>query len=255
MPDSDTDSEVLALRAQMVGHEVRQPLAAMLLHAEAAARGLAKSPPDIASAKRAIERVIGDGHRAAKIAESVQSLLQNENQDLAEIDINDAIRTVTNDLTSSIDHHNIVLGTSLNTSLPKITADRVQLDRLINNLMRNAIEAMLPVYDRTRTLTIETGFQDRDRILVVIIDSGVGIDAGSLELIFIPRFTTKRSGSGLGLAICKRIVTNHGGSLWAAPNHPNGSILQFTLPISNLGGSSHQSAHDGLSHANLGNAY
>jgi signal transduction histidine kinase len=113
--------------------------------------------------------------------------------------------------------------------LPKITADRVQLQQVLMNLMLNAIEAMK---DSAGELTIKTELGQNGRLLISVTDTGVGLPHEKTEQIFSAFFTTKPQGSGMGLSISRSIVESHGGRLWAANNSPRGARFCFTLPTS-----------------------
>jgi signal transduction histidine kinase len=114
--------------------------------------------------------------------------------------------------------------------LPAVEADRVQLQQVVFNLVRNAIEAMTGVEGRSRILTARTRSAD-DQMFVAIADTGAGIDAAKKERLFDALYTTKRNGLGLGLSICRKIVGVHGGRLWVEENSTHGAVFAFVLPI------------------------
>jgi signal transduction histidine kinase len=116
-------------------------------------------------------------------------------------------------------------------SLPSVVGDRIQLQQVVLNLVMNAIEAMAPVTDRARMLVIRSERHDDDGVRVAVHDTGIGIRASDLDLVFNAFFTTKPSGMGMGLSISRSMIEAHGGRLWAAPNEPHGAIFQFSLPI------------------------
>jgi signal transduction histidine kinase len=130
--------------------------------------------------------------------------------------------------------HDIVLETRLDSTLPQVTGDRVQLQQVLLNLIVNAIEAMSAVNDRPRELTIVSA-QDKDGVVVEVCDSGIGLDPDRAERIFEAFYTTKAEGIGIGLSISRSIVEAHGGRLWAAPNEPHGAVFAFSLPVSKAG--------------------
>ena len=119
----------------------------------------------------------------------------------------------------------------LHEDLPPITADRIQLQQVLINLVMNGIDAMQEVKDRKPTLTVRTGLSDTE-VQATVSDCGVGLDSEKAELIFKPFETTKANGMGMGLAISRSIVESHGGKLWAEPNSDYGARFNFTLPIS-----------------------
>ena len=119
------------------------------------------------------------------------------------------------------------MGTELAPELPKITADRVQLQQVFMNLMLNAIEAMK---DSGGELTLESKLQD-GQLQFSVSDTGVGLPMENIDQIFSAFFTTKPQGSGMGLAISRSIVESHGGRLWASAASGGGATFHFTLPI------------------------
>jgi C4-dicarboxylate-specific signal transduction histidine kinase len=121
--------------------------------------------------------------------------------------------------------------TELADGLPAVSADRVQLQQLLLNLMMNALDAMSAVTDRPRVLRIRTSIYESAAILVALRDSGVGLNPERMERLFEPFYTTKAEGMGMGLSISRSIVERHGGRLWAMPKDGFGATFQFTLPI------------------------
>jgi C4-dicarboxylate-specific signal transduction histidine kinase len=130
--------------------------------------------------------------------------------------------------------HEVVLETRLDSTLPKVMGDRVQLQQVILNLVKNAIEAMSGVNDRRRELTIVSAVGP-DSVVVEVRDSGIGLDAHGAEQLFEAFYTTKPEGLGIGLSISRSIVEAHGGRLWAAPNEPHGAVFALSLPVGNDG--------------------
>ena len=116
-------------------------------------------------------------------------------------------------------------------SLPTILADCVQLQQVITNLVMNGVEAMQPITDRTRELTIRSQQAEKHQVLVTVTDTGVGISAENADRLFNAFFTTKSSGLGMGLSICRSIVEAHGGRLWTTANLPHGAAFHFALPV------------------------
>ena len=130
---------------------------------------------------------------------------------------------------SAIDKNRIAVKTNLMDGLGPVHGDRVQVQQVVLNLVLNAVEAMGSVEPEARELLISTA-QDSTGVLVAVRDSGPGIDAGNLERVFEPFYTTKTSGIGMGLSICRSIIDGHGGRLWVSANEPRGTVFQFTLP-------------------------
>ena len=125
--------------------------------------------------------------------------------------------------------------TKLDSKLPRIAGDRVQLQQVILNLIVNAMEAMSGIDDRARELTIVSGRDDTNAVVVEVRDSGTGLDAQSAERLFEAFYTTKAEGIGIGLSISRSIVEAHGGRLWASANEPHGAVFRFSLPVAQEG--------------------
>jgi signal transduction histidine kinase len=119
--------------------------------------------------------------------------------------------------------------------LAHIVADRVALQQVLLNLIGNAVDAMKPIKDRSRELSISTAIHGPDAVSVAVADTGVGVEAHQLSRLFEPFHTSKPEGLGMGLSISRSIVESHGGRLWAEPNHGDGMTFRFTLPIENAG--------------------
>jgi signal transduction histidine kinase len=130
-------------------------------------------------------------------------------------------------LGDAADRHSISFRTELDLGLPRTTADRVQLQQVLMNLMLNGIEAMR---ETGGELTIASKRVEDGQLLIAVSDSGIGLPDDKAERIFDAFFTTKPQGTGMGLSISRRIIESHGGRLWARPNAARGAILQFTLP-------------------------
>jgi len=149
------------------------------------------------------------------------------------LEINQTIREVIALAQSEVQRNHIALQTQLSDDMPLVLTDRIQLQQVMLNLMMNAIEAMTQVTS-PRELLISSGADGPKGVVVVVRDSGVGLDSKSLDRLFEPFYTTKPQGMGMGLAICRSIIEAHGGRLWAAANTPHGAVFQFTLPIGSV---------------------
>jgi signal transduction histidine kinase len=131
---------------------------------------------------------------------------------------------------SDLESHRVSLQVELSGRLPLVTADRVQLQQVLLNLIVNAVEAMASLSDGARVLTVKSETSQPDGVLVSVEDSGIGIGADDRERVFEAFFTTKSSGTGMGLAICRSIIESHRGRIWASPGVANGSVFAFRLP-------------------------
>jgi PAS domain S-box-containing protein len=214
-----------------VAHEVNQPIAAAVTNASACLRWLAAQPPDMEKARQALERIIRDGRRAGEVIGRIRALVKQVPPRTTPFDLNDAILEVIALTQSELQRSPVELRTRLSSDLPIVTADRVQLQQVILNLVINAIDALSGVDNRPRELVVGSGRGDSKDVLVEVRDSGPGIDPANLNRLFDSFYTTKPDGMGMGLSISRSIVEAHGGRLWATPNEPHGAVFQFTLPV------------------------
>jgi signal transduction histidine kinase len=213
-----------------IAHEVNQPLAAVVTNANASLRWLGQPSPDLNEAREALRRIVRDGNRASDVIARIRSLLKKGETNRMWLDVNRVIQEMVELTHGEVLQRNVSLKTELSTDLPPITADRVQLQQVLLNLIINAAEAMSANKDRLRLLTIRSEQVQPSAVRVSVKDTGVGIDPQHVERLFDAFYTTKPNGLGMGLSICRSIVEAHGGRLWATPNNGPGATFQFTLP-------------------------
>jgi PAS domain S-box-containing protein len=218
---------ILGELAASVSHELKQPIAATMTNAHTCIRWLKRDLPDVNEALEATMRIVKDGIRATEIIDHLRSLYKKCLPQRELVNVNEIVHEMLALLRAEANRYSIVTNSELAPELPKITADRVQLQQVFMNLMLNAIEAMK---DTGGELTIKTELSREGRLLISVRDSGVGLPAEKMEEIFKAFFTTKPEGSGMGLAISRSIVESHGGRLWATPNDRLGATFQITLP-------------------------
>ena len=213
-----------------IAHEVNQPIAATLTNAHAGLRWLGAQPPDLEEAKQALGRIVRDGSRAGEVIDRIRALVKKVSPRRELLDINEVIREVIALTQTEVQHNRVRLQTRLADDLPLVSADRVQLQQVIMNLIINAIEAMAASSDGRRELTIVSGMDNTSGVSVEVQDTGPGLDPEELDRLFQSFYTTKPDGIGMGLAISRSIAEAHGGQLSAAPNQPHGAVFRFTLP-------------------------
>ena len=216
--------------AGSIVHEINQPLTGIIMSAEACRRWLARNPSETDEARKSVMRVIEEGRRAHGVVTGLKLLSRGAQLNFTDVDINEAIEEVLLLSKRELERAGVTLRTDFGKSLPNIEADRVQLQQVVLNLVRNAIEAMASVEGRSRTLTACTRAAD-DHTFVTIADTGVGIDPANKKRLFDALYSTKGNGLGLGLAICRKIVTVHGGRLWVEENKTHGTTFAFALPL------------------------
>ena len=157
----------------------------------------------------------------------MRSLYKKSPPQRESLDVNEIVQEMVVLLRGEAHRYAVSIRTDLAPNLPKITADRVQLQQVLMNLMLNAIEAM---NETGGVLTVKSQLGQNGQVLISISDTGVGLPAEKGDQIFSAFFTTKPQGSGMGLAISRSIVESHGGHLWATANNGRGATFHFTLP-------------------------
>jgi signal transduction histidine kinase len=235
---TDTRTELaravrLASLGELAGsiiHEINQPLTGIIMSAEACLRWLAHDPVEPGEARKSAARVIEQARRASEVITGLKSLARDAELNFTNVDINEAIEEVLLLSKREFERAGVTLHADFDKSLPSIRADRVQLQQLVFNLVRNAIEAMAEIEGRSRILTACSKIEN-DQIFVTIADTGVGIDPAYKARLFDALYTTKGSGLGLGLSICRKIVVVHGGRLWVEENTTHGTTFAFVLPL------------------------
>jgi C4-dicarboxylate-specific signal transduction histidine kinase len=210
-----------------IAHEINQPLGALVNNAGACLGWL--DAENLEEARNSVALVMDDAQRASEIITRIRALVKKASPQRDWLDINQTIREVIALAQSEVQRNRIALQTQLSGDMPLVFADRIQLQQVMLNLMMNAIEAMTQV-SGPRELLISSAVDDAKDVVVVVRDSGAGLDSKSLERLFEPFYTTKPQGMGMGLAICRSIIEAHGGQLWATANRDRGASFHFSLP-------------------------
>jgi len=219
--------------ATSIAHEVNQPLGSILASVGPCLRWLNAQPPDLASARRALERIATDAERASQVISRIRALVRREPPRHERVNVNQMISEVLALTRDQMNSHDVSLQSELAADLIVVHGGRVQLQQVILNLIVNAVEAMGTIRDRRRQLHILSA-NDDSGVRVEVRDCGPGVDPDGVERIFEPFYTTKPDGIGMGLWICRSIIETHGGRLWVTPNPPRGAVFQFSLPLKKL---------------------
>jgi len=212
-----------------IAHEVNQPLAAIVTNGNACLRWLGGQEPNFAEAQNAVERIIKDSYRASEVISRIRTLVKKAPPRNELVDVNEVIIEVFALAQNQARRNRVNLKQELTDGLPPVLGDRVQLQQVILNLVVNGLEAM--AHSQNGELSISSGTDDSNNLVVAVRDSGAGLDPANLERVFDAFFTTKPDGMGMGLAISRTIIESHGGRLWATSNSPRGAVFQFTLPV------------------------
>ncbi|HVH85299.1 MAG TPA: ATP-binding protein, partial [Terriglobales bacterium] len=218
---------VMGELAASLAHEIKQPMSAAALNAKTCLLWLQREPPDIGEAREAASSIIKEVMRAADIIDRNRSLYRRDTPEREMVDPNELIREMIVVLRDAANRHSVSIRTEVDESLPMVTADRVQLQQVLMNLMLNGIEAMK---DTGGELTISSRKNEDGQVLLSVSDVGIGLPVEKADRIFDAFFTTKTQGTGMGLSISRRIIESHGGKLWATANSGRGASFHFILP-------------------------
>jgi len=213
-----------------IAHEVNQPLSGIITNASTCLRMLDADPPNVDGARKTAKRTIRDGNRAADVVTRLRALFSKKELTLESLDLNQAAREVIALSSSELQRNRVVLQAELADDLPPVKGDRVQLQQVILNLLRNASDAMVAVDDRPRQLMIRTERDPGERVRLTVKDAGEGFDFRTVDKLFEAFYTTKPSGMGIGLSVSRSIIESHHGRIWAEPNDGPGATFAFAIP-------------------------
>jgi PAS domain S-box-containing protein len=214
-----------------IAHEVNQPLSGIITNASTCMRMLDAEPPNVDGARETATRTIRDGRRAADVITRLRALFTNKDGAADLVDLNEATREVIALSRSELERNRVILRTELAEKLPLVRGDRVQLQQVIINLLRNGSDAMSRVDDRPRELLFRTEVEEDGRVRLSVQDAGMGFAPQSLDRLFQTFYTTKEEGMGIGLAVSRSIIENHRGRMWATPNDGPGMTFSFSIPL------------------------
>jgi PAS domain S-box-containing protein len=214
-----------------IAHEVNQPLSGIITNASTCLRMLASDPPNVDGALETARRTLRDGTRAADVITRLRALFSRKDAPIGPVDLNDATQEVIALSLSELQRNRVILRQELAVDLSPVTGDRVQLQQVILNLLRNASDAMSGIDDRPRQLVVRTERDENDWVRLTVQDTGVGIDPHNPDKLFDAFYTTKSAGMGMGLSISRTIIESHQGRLWATPNDGPGATFSFSIPL------------------------
>jgi signal transduction histidine kinase len=218
-----------------IAHEVNQPLSGIMTNASTCLRMLAADPPDLDGARETARRTIRDGNRASDVIARVRALFTTKESATEAVDLNEVTREVMALSLSDLQRNCVALQSELAEDLPTLTGDRIQLQQVILNLLRNGCDAMTDVHDRPRQLVIRTERDDGDRVRLSVQDTGVGVAPENMNGLLDAFYTTKHDGMRIGPSISRSIVERHHGRLWAESNDGPGATFSFSIPSRPVG--------------------
>jgi PAS domain S-box-containing protein len=213
-----------------IAHEVGQPLGAIVTSGEACLRWLGRGESQPEEVRACVQHMIGEGRRASEIVRRIRTLTRKAAPRKTPLQLNDVINDVVALVQREVLNHRVSLRLELDSGLPPLLGDRVQLQQVLINLVINGIQAMADIGGDSRELRVESHRDSDGHVVVAVQDSGPGIDPESANQLFDAFFTTKAEGMGMGLSICRSIIEAHGGQVWASNNAGHGANFQFSLP-------------------------
>jgi two-component system sensor kinase FixL len=213
-----------------IAHEIKQPLAAILMNAQTSLRYLRKAEPNLEKAEQLTSRIVESAQRASDIIGRIQDMAGKRAPTNALFEFNDVVQQCLVFLSHEAEDKNVVIKARLEPNLPSIRGDRVQVQQIIVNLIVNSIQAMKTTPQTRREIYLETSLNENGHVAFSIRDTGTGIPIDHMEHIFDGFFTTKEGGLGIGLAICQSIVKAHGGTIAAANHLDGGAVFRFSIP-------------------------
>src|SRR5580692_5530387 len=220
----------LAVLTASIAHELNQPLSGIVTNASTCLLMLAMEPPNVDVARETARRTIRDGNRASDVVTRLRALFSKKDTVAERVDLNEATREVIALSLSELQRNRVILRCELADDLPPVTGDRVQLQQVILNLIRNGSDAMSGVDHHPRQLLIRTERDEGDGVSLTVQDAGTGFDPQAVDRLFEAFYTTKDGGMGIGLSVSRSIIESHHGRLWATLNNGPGAAFSFSIP-------------------------
>jgi C4-dicarboxylate-specific signal transduction histidine kinase len=225
------ESRLTAMEAlsASIAHEINQPLASMITNANAGLRWLDNDVPRVSEARSALGRVVRDGHRARDVVDGIRNLFKKNTRERVPLDMNRLIERVLRRIEEETHLGRVSIAVDLEAGALPVTANPMQMEQVVSNLVANAIDALSSVTDRARIVRV-TSRSLEGEVLIMVEDTGPGIASDIRHRIFDPFFSTKPEGMGMGLMFSRSIIEDHGGRLWVSDNIPYGAVFHLTLP-------------------------
>ena len=225
----------LGVLTASIAHELNQPLSGIITNASTCLRMLVADTPNIDGACETARRTIRDANRASDVITRLRALFSNRDAAPAPVNLNEAVQEVISLSLRELQRGQVIVRTEFSDNLPPIVGDRVQLQQVIMNLVRNASDAMSTVNDRPRELTVRSERDEGDCVRLTVKDTGVGFGQEAADRLFQAFYTTKNDGMGIGLSLSRSIIEAHRGRLWATMNDGPGATFSFSIPRNSQG--------------------
>lgn len=216
--------------ASAIGHELNQPLTAIMSYTQACQRMLMSSDGIPTELRHAMSMIVAQTQRAGDIIRHVKDFTRKGESLRKEQDINRIVLTAIDLQAVEARRHRVTIRSDLDTKLPAVMVDRIQIEQVVLNLVRNSVQAIVDAATDQREVRVSTSLNSENAVEVVVDDTGPGIPAAIAKRLFEPFVTSKMNGMGVGLTICRSIINAHGGKLWAASKPGGGAVFRFTLP-------------------------
>jgi len=220
----------MAAMSAAIDHEIRQPIGAIMANASAGQRWLGRVPPALGEVREALDSIVVSAQRSREVIGSFRAMFGEQHQPEMWIDANELVREAVALMRNELEGAHVAVELDLAAVLPRVAANRGQVQQVILNLLNNAADAMRDIAGREALLRITSSFSDAIGVELTVSDTGTGIDPKDVERIFDTFYTTKPKGMGMGLAICRSIVEAHGGTLSVSPQRPYGTVFRFNVP-------------------------
>jgi len=213
-----------------IAHEINQPLSGIITNAGTCLRMLDVDPPNVDGARETARRAIRDGNRVSDVISRLRALFSHKPFTPESVDLNDATREVIALSLNDLQKNRVIVQAELTNDAALVAGDRIQLQQVILNLLRNASDAMTNVGERPRHLLIKTTCEDNGCVRLTVRDTGVGLGGQNIDKLFDSFYTTKSGGMGIGLSVSRAIIERHRGRLWAEHNDGPGATFAFSIP-------------------------
>jgi signal transduction histidine kinase len=224
-------ANTLGEMASGLAHELNQPLCAIVNYSNGCLRLTRKKDYSMETVRDSIERIAIQAQRAADIIKRIRGLVAKRDPQRTRLDLEGILAEAVQMLRDEALKHNVAIISRLEMGLPRINGDSVEIEQVVLNLMKNAIEAMSDGQTAHRNLTISSRLSNPEEVEMSVADTGRGISPELSEKIFDSFFTTKTQGLGIGLSLSTRIIEAHGGRLWVESDGRSGATFRFTLPV------------------------
>ena len=217
--------------ASSLAHELNQPLSAIANYCAGCVKRMQSGNYQFDDLLAAMQKASDQAERAGKIIRRMRDMVKKSDPNRQPVHLAELVDEARAFADIEAQRTSTQLLVDIPENLPKIVVDRIMIEQVLLNLVKNGIEAMHGIPIERRHLTLQARQIDERLVEVTVTDQGHGIDDADIEKIFAPFYTTKSEGMGIGLAICRSIIEFHQGRLWVEPRREGGTVFRFTVPI------------------------